>query len=83
MPNEEKWENFNSETFSIFELNGMRNGSLQNLFKLWMEKHEFWYDKFPNDIYNKCLESHKNGSIIYLVNWVLLFFQSIWFSQIW
>lgn len=87
-----EWKSFSSNVSNIFELNGKRKSLMTNLFKKWIEKHQFWYDKLPNNIYNNCLNEidknqillsgDKSSSNIISVNFFLLT-QSIWFFQVW
>ncbi|CAF0867929.1 unnamed protein product [Brachionus calyciflorus] len=58
---QKEWKNFNGETFNIFELNGKRNKANEKLYSEWLKRHEFWYETFPNNIYDKCVAKRDNS----------------------
>lgn len=49
-----KWRQFEAQHPNIFKLTTKKQDSKPNIYNQWLEKHDFWYNKLPNEIYNEC-----------------------------
>jgi hypothetical protein len=77
------WPNAN-----IFMLNSTRPKADRALINKWLNKHEFWYEKLPNEIFEKCaiqnqmtsdfVNIQENNDAIKLTKFILNLTSLIW-----